>query len=265
MPYACHTCQDSFKTLSRYNSHISGPDKCKAPVKRKSEPIQRQPIKIIKIESSDSTTGSKKEFVNIERISKQVAPEKVDGEVRNSSSRARRCGMCTQCMRGDCGVCNHCKDKPKFGGSGNKSKQACVERRCPNLSNNSPQVSSNMKIDSDVRIINIPSGNKQKVSQQPRILCSYCNNPFINRADFDQHMKENHLNSNGSYQKDFKCNECSSVFVAKIQLEEHMMTAHDMTDCAECADDFNWPDPNHKCYFTNNLLRLVAGDIIPSF
>ena len=37
-----------------------------------------------------------------------------------------------KCKRGDCGVCNHCKDMTKFGGSG-KSKQACKERKCNNM------------------------------------------------------------------------------------------------------------------------------------
>ena len=32
----------------------------------------------------------------------------------------------------DCGECKHCKDMLKFGGSG-RSKQACVQRRCPNM------------------------------------------------------------------------------------------------------------------------------------
>ena len=44
-------------------------------------------------------------------------------------ARAKRCGMCDQCMRGDC---NHCKDMTEFGGS-RKSKQACVERKYSNM------------------------------------------------------------------------------------------------------------------------------------
>lgn len=40
--------------------------------------------------------------------------------------------MCEVCQLPDCGKCNHCKDMIKFGGSG-RSKQACVNRRCPNM------------------------------------------------------------------------------------------------------------------------------------
>jgi len=65
-------------------------------------------------------------------FSEQMAQEKAEVEGKSSKARAKKCGMCEQCMRGDCGVCNHCKDMTKFGGSG-KSKQACVERKCPNM------------------------------------------------------------------------------------------------------------------------------------
>mmetsp|Transcript_30585 Transcript_30585/g.79412 ORF Transcript_30585/g.79412 Transcript_30585/m.79412 type:complete len:359 (-) Transcript_30585:428-1504(-) len=45
--------------------------------------------------------------------------------------RTNRCGTCAGCVRGDCGACKNCKDKPKFGGKGIK-KQACVRRACNN-------------------------------------------------------------------------------------------------------------------------------------
>ena len=40
----------------------------------------------------------------------------------------RRCGQCSGCLRIDCGVCKHCKDKPKFGGMG-LLKLTCVHRQ----------------------------------------------------------------------------------------------------------------------------------------
>uniref|UniRef100_A0A1X7ST04 CXXC-type domain-containing protein n=1 Tax=Amphimedon queenslandica TaxID=400682 RepID=A0A1X7ST04_AMPQE len=42
----------------------------------------------------------------------------------------RRCGVCEMCQQPDCGKCNACADMVKFGGTG-RSKQACVNRRCP--------------------------------------------------------------------------------------------------------------------------------------
>jgi len=40
-----------------------------------------------------------------------------------------RCGACAGCMRHECGECDNCRDKKRFGGPGSR-KQACSERRC---------------------------------------------------------------------------------------------------------------------------------------
>ncbi|XP_076161949.1 DNA methyltransferase 1a [Ptiloglossa arizonensis] len=45
----------------------------------------------------------------------------------------QRCGICEYCQQPDCGLCNACKDMVKFGGSG-RAKQACIRRKCPNMS-----------------------------------------------------------------------------------------------------------------------------------
>ncbi|XP_010775793.1 DNA (cytosine-5)-methyltransferase 1 [Notothenia coriiceps] len=50
----------------------------------------------------------------------------------NGGVKRQRCGVCEVCQSPDCGKCPACKDMIKFGGSG-KSKQACKQRRCPNL------------------------------------------------------------------------------------------------------------------------------------
>lgn len=44
-------------------------------------------------------------------------------------ARKRRCQQCHGCLAQDCGNCNNCKDKPKFGGPGRK-KQCCIKRKC---------------------------------------------------------------------------------------------------------------------------------------
>eukprot|EP00088_Acartia_fossae_P014091 TRINITY_DN1750_c0_g2_i4.p1 TRINITY_DN1750_c0_g2~~TRINITY_DN1750_c0_g2_i4.p1 ORF type:complete len:538 (+),score=172.93 TRINITY_DN1750_c0_g2_i4:92-1705(+) len=41
----------------------------------------------------------------------------------------RRCNECVNCKRVECGICKHCLDMPKFGGS-YKLKKACVDREC---------------------------------------------------------------------------------------------------------------------------------------
>ncbi|XP_012254092.2 DNA (cytosine-5)-methyltransferase 1-like isoform X2 [Athalia rosae] len=53
-----------------------------------------------------------------------------DGE--RTGPKRRRCAVCEACQQPDCGLCVHCKDMTKFGGSG-RTKQACIQRRCPNM------------------------------------------------------------------------------------------------------------------------------------
>lgn len=59
-------------------------------------------------------------------------PEQIEPGKDIHAARRTRCGVCDACQRPDCGQCKHCKDMVKFGGSG-RSKQCCIERRCPNL------------------------------------------------------------------------------------------------------------------------------------
>ncbi|XP_050034681.1 histone-lysine N-methyltransferase 2A [Dermacentor andersoni] len=47
--------------------------------------------------------------------------------------RKGRCNQCAGCLAEDCGKCVCCRDKKKFGGK-NLLKQACLQRRCSNLS-----------------------------------------------------------------------------------------------------------------------------------
>ncbi|XP_073076287.1 DNA (cytosine-5)-methyltransferase 1 isoform X6 [Manis javanica] len=58
--------------------------------------------------------------------------EKDDREDKENAFKRRRCGVCEVCQQPECGKCKACKDMVKFGGTG-RSKQACQERRCPNM------------------------------------------------------------------------------------------------------------------------------------
>ncbi|KAL3765839.1 hypothetical protein ACHAW5_004156 [Stephanodiscus triporus] len=51
---------------------------------------------------------------------------------RNPNVRKAMCGRCEVCLRDDCGECNFCLDKPKFGGP-NRLRKKCLMRRCPNM------------------------------------------------------------------------------------------------------------------------------------
>ena len=70
-----------------------------------------------------------------ERVPKPPAifsPDTASGKTALPKRRGRGCGGCVGCMREDCGKCNYCKDKTKFGGPGRK-KQRCLLRACTNF------------------------------------------------------------------------------------------------------------------------------------
>ena len=46
------------------------------------------------------------------------------------------CKQCPGCLKEDCGKCNYCRDKPKFGGP-NTLKKKCAMRRCHSLKSDS--------------------------------------------------------------------------------------------------------------------------------
>ena len=53
-------------------------------------------------------------------------------QARNTNVRKAMCGKCEVCLRDDCGECNFCLDKPKFGGP-NRLRKKCLMRRCANM------------------------------------------------------------------------------------------------------------------------------------
>ena len=81
-------------------------------------------------EPKTTTTKATSVVVAGEPSSKKAQPN--FNVVYGGSSKAaklRRCGECEGCTRDDCGACQACADKPRFGGKGTK-KKACTERYC---------------------------------------------------------------------------------------------------------------------------------------
>ncbi|XP_040842199.1 DNA (cytosine-5)-methyltransferase 1 isoform X3 [Ochotona curzoniae] len=89
--------------------------------------------------------------------------EKDDREDKENAFKRRRCGVCEVCQQPECGKCKACKDMVKFGGSG-RSKQACQERRCPNMA--MKEADDDEEVDDDIPEIPSPrkmhQGKKKK-------------------------------------------------------------------------------------------------------
>ena len=87
-------------------------------------PKRRQQLIMMKISDQDLAP----EYQNI--YQKQTG-SKVKHNFNNRSKRWR-CQDCENCHKLDCGKCENCLDKTKFGGM-NKKRQKCVERLCLNM------------------------------------------------------------------------------------------------------------------------------------
>ncbi|XP_069630535.1 methyl-CpG-binding domain protein 1-like isoform X3 [Haliaeetus albicilla] len=91
-------------------------------------PVEREP-------SATPSTRHRKQLNKVKEKKRPGRPPKHPGArgggPRGARSRgSRRCGACEACLRpADCGRCDFCRDKPKFGGQ-NLKRQKCRWRQC---------------------------------------------------------------------------------------------------------------------------------------
>merc|ERR1712098_226754 len=114
--------------------------------KRKLKKLLKAPKNLPKISKDQLMTKLDEVEIKIPKTIPQISKEqlmtkikevtsktKAGKKVTNAKVRKASCKECDACVRPDCSQCNHCLDKPKFGGP-NKMKQKCVERVCQNMS-----------------------------------------------------------------------------------------------------------------------------------
>jgi hypothetical protein len=71
------------------------------------------------------------------RQKKDKKAKVVSEKNKKPKKKLARCLECPACVQEDCGKCENCKDKKKFGGSG-KLKKSCINRECENLQEQKP-------------------------------------------------------------------------------------------------------------------------------
>ncbi|NXP70768.1 DNMT1 methyltransferase, partial [Ramphastos sulfuratus] len=92
----------------------------------------RHPTKIERDKGPTKATTTKLVSLIFDTFfSEQIEKDEREEDKENGTKR-RRCGVCEVCQQPECGKCKACQNMVKFGGSG-RSKQACIQRRCPNL------------------------------------------------------------------------------------------------------------------------------------
>mmetsp|Transcript_1524 Transcript_1524/g.2023 ORF Transcript_1524/g.2023 Transcript_1524/m.2023 type:complete len:2660 (+) Transcript_1524:292-8271(+) len=69
---------------------------------------------------------------NGSKIPKKRGRKPGSKNVKKQKKKLVRCNQCAPCLSDDCGTCEACEDKKKFGGSG-ILKRSCVNRKCENL------------------------------------------------------------------------------------------------------------------------------------
>ncbi|XP_054859328.1 DNA (cytosine-5)-methyltransferase 1 isoform X2 [Eublepharis macularius] len=92
----------------------------------------RHPTKIDKDKGPTKATTTKLVYLIFDTFFSEQIEKNEREEDKENHTKRRRCGVCEVCQQPECGKCKACQDMIKFGGSG-KSKQACLQRRCPNL------------------------------------------------------------------------------------------------------------------------------------
>jgi hypothetical protein len=89
-------------------------------------------VKQVKPGGQRARTTPRKKSERVPKPPVIFSPDTAAGKAALPKRRGRGCGGCPGCTREDCGKCNYCKDKTKFGGPGRK-KQRCALRVCSNF------------------------------------------------------------------------------------------------------------------------------------
>ena len=117
-------------------------------------------------------------------------------------TRMTRCGECKACLSTDCGKCQFCKDKPKFGGPGSL-KKVCVQRDCPYLSLAETYIPGKIpgEICGPVRSNNTFKKKRAREEEETTTTTTKDDDPQDDDDDASEHMTYPQQDNNYNYNK----------------------------------------------------------------
>ena len=248
MPYRCQKCMNTFKTLTLYNKHATGPSgSCNVDKIQVAKPVVASAVPKTSITiSKPSYVVSKPSSVAHKPSSTVIVAKPSIGSVGAKPSVANT-GL-KRLIEIDHGSRSERKKIRNYKETDVDEKDIADQIIADALGEDSDH-------DPDYN----PKGDKEDDEDVDLP---------VNRnktRTFTQIVGGSNLYSKVILPRDtFNCTKCSKKFDSKNKLNEHFEDVHERS-CAECEDDFAWPDPSHECYFTKYKLRMVAGDIMPSY
>jgi len=81
--------------------------------------------------------------------------------------------------------------------------------------------------------------------------CEHCDIVYETRKSFQSHNESEHT---------FPCGECQEIFLTVELCSAHLREKHQ--SCEDCEDEFSWPGPEHRCFFTKNKITPPSERVI---
>ena len=81
--------------------------------------------------------------------------------------------------------------------------------------------------------------------------CEHCDIVYESKKSFQTHNEAEHT---------FPCGECQEIFLTVELCTAHLREKHQ--SCEDCEDEFSWPGPDHRCFFTKNKITPPSERVI---
>ena len=59
---------------------------------------------------------------------------------------------------------------------------------------------------------------------------------------------------------EFPCKLCGDILDSQYNHDQHQVSVHG--SCRECEDEFSWPEPGHKCYYTEKKVAPRSERVV---